>query len=60
MKLFIKLIFFAIYYNKYINWQKVNQAFAFTLAETIMFHPEDKPYNKLLNTNELKILLEDI
>ena len=59
MKLFIKLIFIAIYHKKYINWKKVNVAFAFTLAETVMFHPEEKPYNKLLSTNEINTLLED-
>lgn len=60
MKLFIKLVLMAIYHKKYINWSKVNNELSLSLAGTgMMFHPEDKPYNKILNKKELDILLRD-
>jgi hypothetical protein len=50
----------AIYHKKYINWSKVNNELSLSLAGTgMMFHPEDKPYNKILNKKELDILLRD-
>ena len=48
MKLFIKLVLIAMYHNKYINWNKVNQELGLALAGTrMMFHPEEKPFNKM-------------
>lgn len=60
MKLFIKLVLIAMYNNKYIDWNKVNQELGFALAGTrMMFHPEEKPFNKMLNKKELDSLLQD-
>jgi|TARA_B100000900_G_C20124345_1_gene531291 hypothetical protein len=60
MKLFIKLVLIAMYNNKYIDWYKVNQELGLALAKTgMMFHPEEKPFNKMLNKKELDSLLED-
>ena len=60
MKLFIKLVLIAIYHNKYINWNKVNQELGLSLAGTrMLFHPEEKPFNKILNKKELYSLLKD-
>ena len=60
MKLFIKLVLIAMYNNKYIDWNKVNQKLGLALAGTgMMFHPEDKPFNKMLNKKELDSLLKD-
>jgi len=60
MKLFIKLVLIAMYHNKYINWNKVNQELGLALAGTrMMFHPEEKPFNKMLNNKELDSLLQD-
>jgi len=60
MKLFIKLVLIAIYHNKYIDWEKVNQELCLSLAGTgMMFHPEDKPFNQILNNKELHSLLQD-
>tara|TARA_R100000808_G_C2016971_1_gene66940 strand:+ start:46 stop:231 length:186 start_codon:yes stop_codon:yes gene_type:complete len=60
MKLFIKLVLIGIYHNKYIDWEKVNQELSMSLAGTrLLFHPEDKPFNKILNNKELNSLLQD-
>ena len=60
MKLFIKLVLIAIYNNKYIDWKKINQELGLSLAGTkMMFHPEEKPFNKILNKKELHSLLDE-
>jgi len=60
MKLFIKLVLISIFNKKYINWNQVSLDLAFSLAKTnLLFHPEDKPFNKLLTNNEIKILVSD-
>lgn len=60
MKLFIKLVLIAMFNNVEIDWQKTNQQLALSLAGTkIMFHPEEKPFNKMLNKKELNSLLQD-
>tara|TARA_Y100000114_G_C11612406_1_gene255726 strand:- start:55 stop:237 length:183 start_codon:yes stop_codon:yes gene_type:complete len=60
MKLFIKLVFIAIFHKKYINWKKVNQDLGLSLAGTkLMFHPEEDPFRKLLNKKELSSLLAE-
>jgi len=60
MKLFIKLVFIAIFHNKYINWEKVNKDLGLSLAGTrLMFHPEENPFRKLFNNKEMKSLLKD-
>ena len=61
MKLFIKLVIIAITNAKYMNWQKLNQDLAFSLAcSRLLFHPEDKQARKYLTNDEVRLLVEDI
>tara|TARA_R100000655_G_scaffold99933_1_gene144099 strand:+ start:8334 stop:8519 length:186 start_codon:yes stop_codon:yes gene_type:complete len=61
MKLFIKLVIIAITSAKYLNWQKVNQDLAMSLANSrLMFHPETEEARKYLTNDEVRLLVEDI
>tara|TARA_R110002020_G_scaffold373610_1_gene585122 strand:+ start:718 stop:903 length:186 start_codon:yes stop_codon:yes gene_type:complete len=60
MKLFLKLIIIILTHKKYINWNKLNQDIAMSLAKSnLLFHPEDDPFRKWIGLKDVKTLVSD-